>query len=197
MQNFFSCCFSSTSVLPTWACILLSIHTDWQDKARHEVEQVLQGNPPDYESAARLKILNMIVNETLRLYSPQPFSLRIVEKETKLGNLKIPAGTNIEIPFIAVHHDPQEWGEDVDDFNPARFAEVVAKASKSSRAFMPFSSGTRVCLGMNFSLIEAKLTLAMILQKFSFTISPNYKHSPACRATTWPVHGAHIIFQNL
>ncbi|PIA43966.1 hypothetical protein AQUCO_01800195v1 [Aquilegia coerulea] len=196
-KTFFLGGFESTSILPTWACVLLSIHTDWQDKARNEVEQVLQGKPPDYDSLGRLKIINMVLNETLRLYSPGPFIMKTVEKETKLGNLNIPAGINIEIPLIAVHHDPEQWGADVHQFNPARFAEGAAKASKYPRAFMPFTSGARVCIGMNFAMMEAKITMAMILQKFTFYISPNYKHSPECMATTRPLHGAHIVFHQI
>ncbi|KAF5189493.1 Cytochrome p450 [Thalictrum thalictroides] len=194
---FFVAGFETTSLLVTWAFVLMGIHTEWQEKARHEVEQVLQGKPPDYDSLARLKIVNMILNETLRLYSPAPFIMKTVEKETKLGDLTIPAGIDLEIPLIAVHHDSQQWGNDVDQFNPARFAEGAVKASKHPMAFLPFTSGTRVCIGMNFAMMEAKITLAMMLQKFSFVISPNYKHSPDCLVTTSPVHGAHILFQKI
>lgn len=139
----------------------------------------------------------MILNETLRLYSPAPFIMKTVEKEVRLGNLTIPAGTNLEVPLIAVHHDPQQWGDDVDEFNPDRFADGVSKASKHPQAFMPFTLGPRICIGMNFAMMEAKIALAMILQRFSFVISPTYKHSPDCLVTTSPVHGAQIIIEKM
>lgn len=84
-----------------------------------------------------------------------------------------------------------------DDFNPNRFSKGVAKASKHPMAFMPFTSGPRVCIGMNFALIEAKITISMILQKLSFVISPGYRHAPDCLVTTSPVHGAHVIFHKI
>lgn len=112
-KTFFLAGFETTSLLVTWTIVLLGLHTDWQDKARQEVEQVLRGKSPDYDSLGRLKMVNMILNETLRLCAPAPFIMKNVEKEVKLGTLTIPAGTHLEIPIIAVHHDPQQWGNDV------------------------------------------------------------------------------------
>jgi len=75
-----------------------------------------------------------------------------------LGNLIAPSKMDILIPTLALHHDPEIWGEDVHLFKPERFAEGVAKATKNNIfAFCPFSLGPRNCVGMNFALTEIKI----------------------------------------
>ncbi|KAK1273202.1 Cytochrome P450 [Acorus gramineus] len=49
---------TETTLLLTWACLLLGYHTEWQEKAREEVREVLQGRPPTNEILSRLKIVS-------------------------------------------------------------------------------------------------------------------------------------------
>ena len=88
--------------------------------------------------------------------------------------MSIPAGVDFVLPVLFLHCDPKFWGEDVEEFNPERFSEGVVKASKDDIAFYPFGWGPRICLGQNFAMIEAKMALAMVLQHFSFQLSPTY-----------------------
>jgi cytochrome P450 len=115
----------------------------------------------------------------------------------KLGSLSLPKGTEITIPIAAVHHDKELWGEDARQFNPQRFSEGVSKAAKHPMAFMPFGLGPRICMGINFSMIEAKVVLAVMLQRFSFVLSPSYVHAPAQNFTISPQHGAQIFVNKL
>ena len=141
--------------------------------------------------------LGMILNETLRLYPPVVATIRRAKADVELGSCKVPRGTQILIPILAVHHDQSIWGNDVNEFNPGRFSQGVAKASKHPVAFMPFSLGVRTCIGQNLAMLQAKLTLAIILQKFSFVLSPHYQHAPTVLMLLYPQHGAPIIFRHL
>ena len=78
----------------------------------------------------------MILNEALRLYPPGTLLLRIVHKETKLGNLIIPAGVEIALPTILVHHDYELWGESANQFKSERFSEEIGRASCRERVLM-------------------------------------------------------------
>lgn len=139
----------------------------------------------------------MIFNETLRLYPPIPTTGRIVHEDTKLGETILPAKTELLVPSVMIHHDKNLWGADANEFNPERFSEGVSKATNGEHIFFPFSSGPRVCIGQNFAMIEAKMALAQILQRFSFQLSPSYAHSPRIVITLQPQHGAQLIVRRL
>ena len=139
----------------------------------------------------------MILHEVLRLYSPAYFTSRITEQEVKLQRFSLPEGVVITIPMLLVHHDPDLWGDDVKQFKPERFINGVASATKGRLSFLPFSSGPRTCIGQNFSILQAKLFVAMILQRFSVELSPPYTHAPFPAITTVPQHGAHLIIRKV
>lgn len=141
--------------------------------------------------------LSMIVSEALRLYPPVIAMIRRARVDAELGGYKIPCGTEILIPILALHHDQSIWGNDVNEFNPARFAEGLARASKHPFALIPFGLGVRNCIGQNLAILQAKLALAIILKRFSFRLSPMYQHAPTVLMLLYPQHGAPIIFSRL
>uniref|UniRef100_A0A1W7HBV0 Cytochrome P450 n=1 Tax=Scoparia dulcis TaxID=107240 RepID=A0A1W7HBV0_SCODU len=188
----------TTSSLLCWSVLLLSIHTDWQEKARKEVLELFGREIPNSEGIARLKIVTMIINETLRLYSPVTTIIRRTSSGSKLGRYEFPANVTLVIPPFAMHRNPDIWGQDAHAFKPERFAEGVAKATNgNSTAFLPFGYGPRTCVGLNFANNEAKIALSMILQRHKFTLSQNYVHSPSILLTTQPKDGVRIVLHPL
>ena len=135
----------------------------------------------------------MILNETLRLYPPAVMMKRRTTKDINLGNLNIPAETQLYLAMTAVHRDVELWGEDADEFNPMRFSVP----RKHLASFFPFSLGPRVCVGQNLATVESRIILAMIIQQYSFMLSPTYVHAPMQVMTLQPQHGAHIIFRKI
>uniref|UniRef100_A0A452Z305 Cytochrome P450 n=1 Tax=Aegilops tauschii subsp. strangulata TaxID=200361 RepID=A0A452Z305_AEGTS len=114
----------TTANLLTWATLLLALHKEWQDKAHGEVYQVCgKHKHPNAENLSSLKIVNMVLKETLRLYPPALFINRTVTRDVKLGKLDIPAGTQLNLPIIDIHHDVDIWGANADEFDPLRFAD--------------------------------------------------------------------------
>lgn len=99
--------------------------------------------------------------------------------------------------YAVIHHDPELWGDDVEEFRPERFLGGVSRASKDQLALFPFGWSPRTCIGRNFAMLEAKMALAMILQNFEFNLSPSYIHAPHTVMILQPQHGAQIIIHQL
>lgn len=138
--------------------------------------------------------LNMVINESLRLYPPASLLPRMAFEDIKLGDLFIPKGLSIWIPVLAIHHSEEIWGKDANEFNPERFG---SKSFAAGRHFIPFAAGPRNCVGQGFALMEAKIILAMMLSKFRFTISESYRHAPIVVLTMKPKYGVQIRLERL
>ncbi|KAL8481614.1 hypothetical protein ACS0TY_027933 [Phlomoides rotata] len=197
-KMFYFAGYDTTSNLLVWTMIQLSIHQDWQKRARDEVFEVLGDDRTlTNEALNQLKVVNMILHEVLRLYSPVMELSRVVEEETQLGDLRIPKGVYLQVPIATLHRRPDIWGKDVLDFRPDRFAEGVLKAANGQAGFLPFGWGPRICIGQNFALLEAKSFMAQLLRTFTFELAPTYKHGPYAAFTIQPQYGAPLLLRKL
>ncbi|KAF0920190.1 hypothetical protein E2562_033742 [Oryza meyeriana var. granulata] len=196
-KTFFFAGQDTTANHLTWTMFLLSSNAQWQDKLRKEVMTVCGDATPTHEMANKLKLVNMVLLESLRLYSPVVIIRRIAGSDIDLGHIKIPKGTVLSIPIANIHRDKDVWGPDADEFNPARFENGVSKAASYPNALLSFSQGPRACIGQTFALLESQIAIAMILQRFKFRLSARYVHAPMEAITLRPRFGLPIILRNI
>ncbi|TVU21007.1 hypothetical protein EJB05_30616 [Eragrostis curvula] len=197
-KTFFFAGQDTTSHLLTWTMFLLSRYPEWQEKLREEVIRECGNAVPNPDMVSKLKLVNMVLLESLRLYSPVVSIKRCAGSDIKLGNISVPKGTMLSIPIALLHRDKEVWGQDADQFKPERFEHGVSKAAGNHpNAMLAFSQGPRACIGQNFAMLEARIGLAMILQRFTFTLSPKYVHSPKEAITLMPRLGLPMILRNV
>ncbi|KAJ9171640.1 hypothetical protein P3X46_014978 [Hevea brasiliensis] len=169
-KTFFLAGHETSSNLLTWTVFLLSLHQDWQTRLKEEVLKECGMGIPDSDRLARLRLVNLVLLEALRLYCPVVEMFREASKDMKLGNLMIPKNVLVSIPLAKIHRSKEYWGEDANEFNPNRFTNGISKAAKHPNAFLAFGMGPRTCVGQNFAMLEAKAVLAMVLQRFSLSV---------------------------
>ncbi|WOK96739.1 Cytochrome P450 [Canna indica] len=196
-KNIYFAGHETIAVTATWCLMLLASYPEWQDRVRDEVLEVCQGEFPTFDILRKSKTLTMVIQETLRLYPPSAFMVREALQNIKLGDIQIPKGITISTPISLLHHDPDNWGSDADMFKPDRFSRGIAGACRFPSNYIPFGTGMRTCAGQNFAMVELKVVLSMLLSKFTFSLSPSYRHSPAFRLTIEPEFGVPLIISRL
>jgi cytochrome P450 len=113
-----------------------------------------------------VEYLNYLIYEVLRMWPVIGGIIpRMVGKKTDiLGDLKVRAGTLINIYPMSTHHNP-EFYPDPEVFDPERFS-TEGKKGRASLCFMPFGGGPRVCAGNSFAMIEMKMFITSFLQRY-------------------------------
>ena len=160
----------TTAVTLTFAFSLLGQHLDVQHRARAEAEQVLGGRVPTAEDVPRLRYTTMMLKEAMRLY-PAAFVIgRHTPGGDQIGGYQIPPGSDIYVSPWVTHRHPEFW-PDPERFDPDRFT-ADRESERHRYAWFPFGGGPRACIGQYFSMLEAAVVTAMVLQAYELTAPP-------------------------
>ncbi|NWH58597.1 CP3AC protein, partial [Geococcyx californianus] len=145
----------------------LATHPDVQQKLQDEIDANLANKAtPTYNAIMQMEYLDMVVNESLRLFPPVGRIERVCKKTVEINGVTIPKGMIIVIPTYVLHRDPGCWPEP-EEFRPERFSKEN-KESMDPYTFLPFGAGPRNCIGMRFALLIVKVAVVVLLQNFSF-----------------------------
>ncbi|XP_014288222.1 cytochrome P450 6B1 [Halyomorpha halys] len=168
---FFFAGLDSTVLLMLHTAFELSLAKDCQEKARQEVRSVLKKyGGYSWEAVREMKYLDQCIQETLRIHPSLQFIIRMSDRDTEIGGVKIKKDTRIIIPLHSIQMDPTHF-PNPDLFDPERFNEPLS----SKFIHLPFSEGPRVCLGKRFAIMETATIMAHILDNFELHPSPETK----------------------
>ena len=122
----------------------------------------------------RLSYLEMVIKESMRLFPVLPVIGRHCSKDIVLKKCVIPAGATIMINIFNTQRSTNNWGEDAKLFNPERFStENISKIHPY--AFIPFSGGPRICIGLKYAMNVMKIILVHFLRNYKITTSLKYE----------------------
>lgn len=165
----------TTSGLLTFTLYFLLRHPHVLAQAYAEVDRVLPGDTrPEYRHLGRLTVIERILKESLRLWPTAPAFMVAPYEDTLIGGrylIRKDQGVSIALP--ALHRDPKVW-QDPESFDIDRFLPEN-EAKLPPHAYKPFGNGERACIGRQFALTEAKLALALILQRFALSDPHDYR----------------------
>ncbi|XP_026729818.1 cytochrome P450 4d8-like [Trichoplusia ni] len=156
----------TSAVGAAFTSVLLSRHPDIQAKVYQELQEVFgdSDRPIVADDLPRLKYLDAVIRETLRLYPSVPIIARKIDKEVTLpSGVTLVKGCGAVIHIWAVHRNPRYWGEDAEEFRPERFLDSTLKYPA---AFMAFSHGPRACIGYQYAMMSMKTAMAALLRQY-------------------------------
>ncbi|RKF78802.1 Benzoate 4-monooxygenase [Golovinomyces cichoracearum] len=141
-------------------------------KLQAELDSAIPDNVviPPFEEIKDLPYLENVIKETLRIHSTSSIGLpRVVPPGpgVTICSRHFPGGTVISVPSFTIHHSPEIWGEDVEEFKPERW-ECLTPRQKLG--FNVFSYGPRACIGRNLAMMEIKLIFATMIHRWDFEL---------------------------
>ncbi|XP_033071818.1 cytochrome P450 4V2 isoform X2 [Trachypithecus francoisi] len=156
----------TTAAAMNWSLYLLGSNPEVQKKVDHELDDVFgrSDRPATVEDLKKLRYLECVIKETLRLFPSVPLFARSVSEDCEVAGYRVLKGTEAVIVPYALHRDPRYF-PNPEDFQPERFFPENAQG-RHPYAYVPFSAGPRNCIGQKFAVMEEKTILSCILRHF-------------------------------
>jgi cytochrome P450 len=163
----------TTASTMAWACYLLAQNPAIQTAVAAEVRAVAGDAPITIDMLGRLPLTQQVIDETLRLFPVVWIGDRTPQKDIKLGEYDVPAGTRVMFSMYVTQRDGRFF-PDPERFDPARFSPQRVNEIPDG-AYLPFGAGVHMCPGNNFALMEARVILAATLQRFELSLVPEHR----------------------
>ncbi len=177
----------------TWTWYLLSQNPDAEQRMQKEIDDVIGNRAPTIDDVPKLKYVEMVLAESMRLYPPAWAMGRRAKEDFVLGPYRLPAGTTVLISQFVTQRDPRNFVEPL-KFFPERFA-LGGRGTFPKFSYFPFGAGFRQCIGESFAWTEGILSLATIAQKWRLRLADNARVEPQALITLRPKFGMPMMAQ--
>ncbi|MCC6875736.1 MAG: cytochrome P450 [Sandaracinaceae bacterium] len=169
----------------TW--YLLSLHPAIDRRLAEELDHVLGGRAPALDDLPKLELTERVIREAMRLYPPAWAFERSPIEGDELCGYAIEPGSTVGIAPWTLHRHVRHW-PDPEGFDPDRFLPEASK-ERSRFAYLPFGAGARQCIGMGMAIMEAKIVLATLRQRFRLDLVPGHRVELDPSVTLRPKNG--------
>lgn len=171
----------------TWAWYLLSQNPEVEQQLHGELDAVLGGRLPTFSDLAQLQYTEMIVKEAMRIFPPAWGVTREAIEDVTVGGYTFKKRSIFIVNIYGVHRDERYFPQAM-TFDPERFSPENEK-NITKYAYLPFGAGPRVCVGNAFAMMEAKLIIATLAQRFRLSLLPGHPVAPERIFVLRPKHG--------
>uniref|UniRef100_A0A8B9W4H9 Taurochenodeoxycholic 6 alpha-hydroxylase-like n=1 Tax=Bos mutus grunniens TaxID=30521 RepID=A0A8B9W4H9_BOSMU len=179
----------------SWILYALASHPEHQQRCREEIQSLLaDGASITWDHLDQMPYTTMCIKEAMRLYPPVPVISRELSKPiTFPDGRSLPAGILVSLSIYGLHHNPKVW-PNPEVFDPTRFAPG---STRHSHAFLPFSGGSRNCIGKQFAMNELKVAVALTLLRFELSPDPSRVPVPTPIMVLRSKNGIHLQLRKL
>jgi cytochrome P450 len=161
---------TTTASALTWTLFLLDQHPAIMGDLLDELEGALKGDKATEEKLEHLPLLQAVIMESMRLLPPVLWSSRVCTEAVPLGQYELPRGTQVIHSAYITHRLPDYFPQP-NKFLPQRWLAAATRPYE----YIPFSAGPRTCIGYGLAIMEMKLVLATLLQRFRITLCPGIR----------------------
>ena len=184
MMTLFLAGHETTANALTWTLYLLSRHPDVDTKLFDELQRVLADRVPSVSDLPKLHYTEMVIREALRLYPPAPGLAREPIEDVTIGGYNVPKGSLVSANTYAIQRDSRFFA-DPEGYDPDRFAPGWEERIPRY-AYLPFGAGPRVCIGSGFAIMEARMILATVAQRYKLSLETDETIRPIQLVTLRP-----------
>ncbi|XP_020663156.3 cytochrome P450 4B1-like [Pogona vitticeps] len=187
---------TSTSAI-SWLFYCMAQNPEHQQKCREEIKALLEDQDTiKWDHLRKMTYTTMCIKETLRIYPPISVMLRLLKEPLTFHDGRtLPEDLLVGISIYGIHRNPEIWNNP-EAFDPMRFSPENSH-SRHPYAFLPFSAGSRNCIGQQFALTEMKVALALTLLKFELKLDPAKPTTPVVQIVTSPENGMYLKLKKL
>jgi cytochrome P450 len=179
--------YETSAASMCWTHYLMWAHPNVRERVLREIDEVLGQRTPMGEDIDRLGYVEQVLQESLRIYSPIHSLSRVATEACTVGGHRLPKDGTAVVSLYATHRLPEYWPEP-ERFDPERFT-AEACAARYNFAYIPFAVGHRNCIGGTLAMVEGKLILAQVAQRYVLDLVPNQRIEPMAATTMRPRYG--------
>ncbi|KAJ3268402.1 hypothetical protein HDV01_003065 [Terramyces sp. JEL0728] len=165
----------TTAATLTWSLYMVCQHKQIAERLYDEVKEFELENSSKVELLNDLKYLDKFTKEVLRMYPIFDGLDRKCLDDIELLGYSIPRNTMITILICAIHMS-EKYYTDPQVFNPDRWDDPHVPGS-----YLPFGDGPHNCIGQKMALIEVKVIIIHLLQKYRFELADDFVARPVTR----------------
>ena len=180
--------FNGPSITGSWLAYVLATHPEVEQKLLAEIDGITGGDPDyalQYDDLFALPYTTQVIKETLRIYPPQPVTIRRSLNDGLLGRYRVRKDDIILVGTLAAQRDPRYWGPDADSFDPEQFA-IEKVVDRPRHAFIPFSIGRRQCMAQEVTFMMLRVVLFEIYRNYRLRLAPGATVQKNTIVTTKP-----------
>lgn len=173
VSNLFAAGYELISYTLTFTLYLLSQHPEIEAYVVAELDRVLGDRPPTLADLDNRPYLEQVLQESMRILPSAALFGRQSIDTIELGGYTVPKNSLMLIATWTLHHRPDIYSQP-DQFDPERFSSD-RQSTIPKFAYLPFSEGPRVCIGRAFAMMQMRINLAMLLQRYHLRLVKGYQ----------------------